>query len=188
LNFMPEEVVEGLVRFRSYLCVLARTQLGAHNQLRLDASDLVQLTLARAVEAADQFHGQSDAELAGWLRQILARTAANVFRELNRARRDVRRERSLEAVLEASSLRLAGLLADPAASPSVQVAESERLVRLAAMLEQLPDDQRDAVERHHLRGEKLDEVAAAMGRTPAAVAGLIKRGMKRLRERMEENG
>jgi RNA polymerase sigma-70 factor (ECF subfamily) len=69
----------------------------------------------------------------------------------------------------------------------VQAAEQERLLRLAVQLEELPDDQREAVERHHLRGERLDEAAAAMRRSAAAVAGLIKRRMRRLRERMQEN-
>jgi RNA polymerase sigma-70 factor (ECF subfamily) len=180
------DVLERLECFRPYLRVLARLQLGPRWHSRHDPSDLVQLTLVRAVAAVEQFRGQDDAELAGWLRRILATTLENVLRDLHRDRRDVRRERSLEADLAASSVRLAGLVADPAASPSEQVVYQERLLRLAASVEQLPADQREAIERHYLHGEKLDAVAAAMERTTAAVAGLIKRGMKRLRERMEE--
>jgi RNA polymerase sigma-70 factor (ECF subfamily) len=180
------DVLERLDQFRPYLRVLAGLQLGARWHSRNDPSDLVQQTLARAVAAADQFRGHDDAELAAWLRRILATTLENVLRDMHRDCRDVRRERSLEAELVASSVRLVGLVADPAESPSEQVVYQERLLHLAAAVEQLPTDQREAVERHYLHGEKLDAVAAAMERTTPAVAGLIKRGMKRLRETMEE--
>ena len=68
-----------LERFRDYLCVLARIQVAARPWLaaKLDASDVVQLTLLKAHAARDQFRGRSAAEMAGWLRQILARTLAN---------------------------------------------------------------------------------------------------------------
>jgi RNA polymerase sigma-70 factor (ECF subfamily) len=182
----PPDILARLDHFRSYLRVLARIQLGPRWHAHHDPSDLVQQTLVRAVAAAEQFRGQGDAELAGWLRRILARTLENVLRDLHRDCRDVRRERSLEADLAASSVRLAGLVADPAAGPSEQVLLNERLLRLAEAVEELPADQREAIERHYLHGEKLDAVALAMERSTAAVAGLIKRGMKRLRERMQE--
>jgi RNA polymerase sigma-70 factor (ECF subfamily) len=180
------DVLERLERFRPYLRVLARLHLEQRWARRLDPSDLVQQTLVRAVQAAEQFRGTSDAELAGWLRRILANTLENSLRDLHRDCRDVRRERSLEADLAASSVRLAGLVADPAAGPVEQLAHNERLLRLAAAVEELPADQREAIERHYLHGERLDAVAAALERSTAAAAGLIKRGMKRLRERLEE--
>jgi RNA polymerase sigma-70 factor (ECF subfamily) len=180
------DLLPRLEPFRPYLRVLARLQLGQHGLARLDPSDLVQQTLVRAVQAAAQFRGDNDAELAGWLRRILASTLQNSLRDLHRDCRDVRRERSLEADLAASSVRLAALVADPAAGPPEQALHNERILRLAAAVEELPPEQREAVERHYLHGERLDDVAAAMQRSTAAVAGLIKRGMKRLRQRLEE--
>jgi RNA polymerase sigma-70 factor (ECF subfamily) len=180
------DVLQRLEQFRPYLCVLARQQLGQRSQARLDASDVVQQALVRAVAAAEQFRGDGDAELAGWLRRILANTLENSLRDQRRDCRDVRRERSLDAELAASSVRLAGLVADPAEGPSGQVVHNERLLRLAAAVEELPAEQREAIERHYLHGERLDAVATALERSTAAVAGLIKRGMKRLRERLQE--
>lgn len=59
-------------RFREYLLVLARLHLGDQLRGKLDASDIVQLTVLEAHCKQAQFRGQSDAESAGWLRQMLA--------------------------------------------------------------------------------------------------------------------
>jgi RNA polymerase sigma-70 factor (ECF subfamily) len=69
-----------LERFRQYLSLLARAQLGAQYRGKLDSSDIVQQTLLDAHEKLDQFAGSTTAELAAWLRQILARNLADVFR------------------------------------------------------------------------------------------------------------
>ena len=48
----------------------------------------------------------------------------------------------------------------------------------------LPEDQKRAVEMHHLQGLPFAEVAARMGRSKASVAGLVFRGVLALRERL----
>jgi RNA polymerase sigma-70 factor (ECF subfamily) len=175
-----------LERFREYLLLLARLQLDPRWQAKLDPSDVVQQTLLQAHQARDQFRGQSAAELAAWLRQILARVLANVARDLGRDKRDVGRERSLEAALEESSARLEGWLAAEQSSPSESVERHERLLRLAEALAQLPKDQREAVTLHHLQGWSLAELAKHLGRSEAAVAGLLHRGFKKLRELLQD--
>ena len=50
------------------------------------------------------------------------------------------------------------------------------------MVRSLPDAQREAVARHYLIGDDIATIAVALERTPAAVAGLLHRGLKRLRE------
>src|SRR4051812_9040390 len=101
-----EPDAERLEGFRAYLRVLARVQMGPRCQPKLDPSDVVQQAMLRAVQGIDQFQGRTDAELAGWLWRILATTLANALRDLGRERRDIGRERSLEAAVEQSSVRL----------------------------------------------------------------------------------
>jgi RNA polymerase sigma-70 factor, ECF subfamily len=72
-------------------------------------------------------------------------------------------------------------------SPSQRAMRGEQAVALATALETLPPDQREAVRLRHLEGRSLNEIAAHLGRTPAAAAGLIKRGMQTLRERLRES-
>jgi RNA polymerase sigma-70 factor (ECF subfamily) len=175
-----------LEHYRDYLRLLARLQLDPRLQRKLDPSDVVQETLLRAHEKIAQFRGQNDAELAGWLRKILANTLAQAVRRYSAGVRDVARERSLEAALEASSARLEGWLAGEQSSPSEHVERQEQLLRLAGALAQLPEDQRQAVELHHLQGSTVAEVAQRMGRSNAAVGALLYRGLKKLRELVGE--
>jgi RNA polymerase sigma-70 factor (ECF subfamily) len=183
---MGEAVPPGLVleRFRSYLLLLAQLHWDSRLQGQFDPSDLVQQSLLEAHEKRDQFRGTGEAELAGWLRRILAHNLADALRRLARAKRDVHLERSLEALLGESSFRLQACLAAEQSSPSTKAAENDELTRLAGCLAQLPDAQREAVTLHHLQGLTLGELARRLERTKASVAGLIRRGVKKLRELM----
>jgi RNA polymerase sigma-70 factor, ECF subfamily len=58
---------------------------------------------------------------------------------------------------------------------------------LAACLTRLPDDQREAVMRHHLQGWSLAELAAHLQRSEGAVAGLLHRGLKQLKQMLSES-
>ena len=182
---MPEQAQPRgwqLERYRSYLDLLARLQLDSRLRSKLSASDLVQQTLLKAHEKRDQFRGTSEAEAAGWLRAILANTLAEAARAYGRQQRDHSRERSLEAAVEESSARLEAWLAADQSSPSEAADRHDQLLRMADAVSRLPADQRKAVELRHLFGLPVAEIAAQMGRTEVAVAGLIRRGLKRLRE------
>lgn len=171
-----------LESYRDYLRLLARLQLDARLRGKLDPSDVVQQTLLKAHQNAEQFRGQTEAERAAWLRRILANTLADAARKF---RFETARGRSLEQALHESSARLEEWLASSGESPGEQVDRQEQLLRLAQALSNLPDDQRQAIEMHHLQGVLLADIAGAMGRTEAAVAGLLRRGRKKLRELLE---
>ncbi len=173
-------------RFRAYLGLLARLNLDPRLRGKLDASDVVQETLLEAYRARDRLAGRSDAEVAAWLRQALAHRLAHAVRDLGRARRDINRERSLEAALAESSARLDRWLAAEQSSPSDQAQRHEHSVRLAAELQALPEAQREAVVLHYWEGRTVPEIAAQLNRSPAAVAGLLQRGLRTLRGRMTE--
>jgi RNA polymerase sigma-70 factor (ECF subfamily) len=178
---------QSLERFRAYLQVLARLHLDPLLKGKLDPSDVVQQTLLQAYQALPQFRGTSDGERAAWLRQILARALANALRDFGRAKRDIALERSLEAALDASSMRLGTWLAAEQSSPSQQAARQEDSVRLAEAMAKLPEAQREALILQHWENWSLAEIGTHLGRSPAAVAGLIKRGLKQLRLLMQEN-
>jgi RNA polymerase sigma-70 factor, ECF subfamily len=171
-----------LERFRLYLLLLARMQVGDRRGARLDASDIVQQTLLEAHRKRAQYRGGTDAELAGWLRRLLACELADARRGLRRAKRDVRQERAIEEMLAEVSSRLEAGFAAQSSSPSQRADRNEQAIRLAEALVQLPEDQRRAVEMKHLQGCSVADIARQMDRTETAVGGLLRRGMTRLRE------
>jgi RNA polymerase sigma-70 factor (ECF subfamily) len=175
-----------LEHFREYLRLLARLQIDPRLQGKLDPSDVVQETLLTAHQKRDQFRGQSDAEMAAWLRQILANHLAQALRAFSREKRDVKLEQSLQAAVEQSSARLEALLSDSSASPVEKTIREEQLFQLAEALAKLPEDQRQALEMRYLEGWPVARIGKQMTRTEASVTGLLRRGLKKLRELLAE--
>ena len=140
---MPSDAPTGpppreLEPYRDYLRLLARLHLDPRLRGRADPSDLVQQTLLQAHAHRDQFRGRTEAEFKGWLRAILANQLAYAARRAGRRGED--RIRSFEAELEHSSQRLEAWLAADHSSPDERAARTERLLRLAEAMGQLPDD------------------------------------------------
>lgn len=167
---------------RKYLHLLARLYLNPRLRSKLDPSDIVQETLLKASENEGRYRGQSDGERTAWLREILVNTLADALRAFGGAKRDV----ALEEALGQSTCRLEALLGPASSSPSAQAMRHEEFGRLAEALAQLAEGQRMAVELHHLHGWSVAEIAEHVGRSEAAVAGLLRRGLKNLRELLSE--
>jgi len=174
--------VETFERYRQFLDLLARLGLPRKLRTKLDPSDLVQLTLAKAHRKQGQRKGHTTAETAAWLRSILATCLTDQVRKYNSGKRKIQLERSLSPLLDQSTSCLDSWLAADQSSPSEQAMRSEQLLLVADAIANLPPDQRRAVELRHLRGYGLAEIATEMETTKSAVANLIYRGIKNLRD------
>jgi RNA polymerase sigma-70 factor (ECF subfamily) len=175
----PDQELE---KYREYLHLLARLQLGARLQAKIDLSGLVQLTLLEAHRAFPRLRTLADPDKALWLRRALAGNLRDELRKLATQKRDVGREVALEQAIQQSSARLQAWLAADQPDPCEHLVRQEETLRLVAALTRLPDSQRRAVEMHHLQGLSVAEVAAEMGCTKPAVLGYLKRGVRKLRE------
>jgi RNA polymerase sigma-70 factor (ECF subfamily) len=171
--------------FREYLRLLARLQLRANLAGKIDLSGVVQQTLLEAYQAGDSFPPDA-AQQAAWLRRALANNLTDEIRRLGSRGKERVEEQSLEQALEASSARLEAWLAREESTPGRRAVHREQLSRLAKALLQLPEDQRVAVELHHLQGLSLADVGRRLGRSREAVAGLVFRGLKNLRMLLTE--
>jgi RNA polymerase sigma-70 factor (ECF subfamily) len=173
-------------RYRDLLCVLARQiQLDPRLRRRFDASDLVQEALLKATQNLGQFRGGTEAELVKWLQEILQNALADAVRRARAQKRDVAQEEAL-AVVNDSSARLRNWLAAPDSSPSERAQREEQLLRVAAALARLPEDQRDVVILRDSLDTPVRAIAEQLGRTEKAVAGLLLRGRRKLRDLLGE--
>jgi RNA polymerase sigma-70 factor (ECF subfamily) len=175
-----------LEQFRDYLHALARLQIGPQLRGHLEASDVVQSTLLDAHRKYQQFRGRGPAELRAWLSRALAHNLADEVRKLLAAKRNIVRQHSLEQAVEESSCRLAAFLAAEQPTPSEQAGQKEQVMRLAEALARVPEPQREVVVQRHLEGRPLADIARQLGRSEAAVVGLLQRGLKTLRELLQE--
>lgn len=173
--------------YRPCLQFLARLHTPAWLRGKVDASDVVQESLLQAHRAREQYRGNAEPQLHLWLRTILANKLNDAVRAWSRQRRDANLELSLQQTLDRSAARLEVVLAGDDPTPSQCVSLAEQFVILAQALDALPEDQRQAVELHHLKGCSVSETAALMGKTRPAVAGLLRRGLVDLRERLRSS-
>jgi RNA polymerase sigma-70 factor (ECF subfamily) len=172
-----------LERYRPLLQLLAwQLRLDQRLQSRFGRSDLVQETLLRAVAAFGQFSGSTEAELICWLQTILHNTFREWIRREKAGRRSPVLEASLEAAVQASSVRLARILAAEQSSPSERAERGEVLLRWAEAVERLPADQRDVVLLRDLHELPVKHIAERLGRSEKSVAGLLLRGRQQLRQ------
>lgn len=176
-----------LERYRNYLTLLARVQIGRRLRGKVEDADLIQDTFLEAHRHFGAFRGTSEGELVSWLRQILAANLANLLRHYyGTRRRDVRLERELAAELDRSSQALDRALVAPSDSPSQQADRREQAVLLADALNSLPEAYREVIILSHLEGLRFPEVARRMGRTVDSVKNLWARALGRLRRCLGE--
>ena len=176
-------VLPTMEQFRNYLWRVALAEMEPWLRGKLDPADVVQQTLLKAYQSRDRIHGRSLAQHLAWLRSI-------VHHHLIDARRKFGREGETSFPVGGSTgtpCCPGDWLADDASSPSQLAIRSERIDRLHKAIDDLPDDRRTALELRYFQGLSVPEVSRRMGRSTAAVAGLLRRGLSTLREVLDEN-
>jgi RNA polymerase sigma-70 factor (ECF subfamily) len=173
---------------RAALRRLAERQLDGRVAVRVGASDVIQQTFLEAHRSFEQFAGRGAREWAAWLQGILGHKVAGAVRDhALLQKRDVHRDRSLDDSGGGAGP-LKHQLDAGLSTPSQKAIRGEEAQRLSEALTLLPDDQREAVRLRHLEGRALADIARHLGRTQAATAGLIKRGMQALRRQLHKSG
>ena len=172
-----------LERYRPYLALLARLQIGRRLQGKADCADVVQEAFLEASRHFAQFRGATEREFAAWLRQILAASLAHLVRRYwGTLARDVRLERTLEGDLDQSSQALDRALIAVGSTPSQHVSRREQAALLTDALGRLPDDYREVILLRHGEGLTFPQVAERMGRSLDSVEKLWLRAVTRLRQ------
>jgi RNA polymerase sigma-70 factor (ECF subfamily) len=178
-----------LERYRNYLALVIRLQLGSSLEGKLEVEDALQEVALAAHRAIGRFRGVTEAELLSWLRQIVGSVVSNLVRRFRGTLgRDLRREQPLEQAgdPDASSRAFQRALVAAGSSPSQQAARREAAVLLADALESLPSDYREVIILRQLEDLSFPEVARRMARSEDSVKNLWARALARLRRAMED--
>ncbi len=190
-----DEAAKGelLNRFRPYLNVIAQRHLDERLQSRLDYADVVQITFLEATRDFDSFRGDSVESLLAWLRNILRNNVATAHQHhLTAQKRSARKEVKIRITSESggSSLGMQDIVPAESSSPSQRMMRDETAVLLATCMERIPETQREAIRMRYLEGMSLKEISERIDKSEMAVAGLLKRGLRALREEMasRQNG
>jgi RNA polymerase sigma-70 factor (ECF subfamily) len=173
-------------RFRGYLLLLARLNLDPRLRGKVDPSDVVQQTLLEAHQSRALFRGRTEQEEAAWLRRILTCNLANLERDFRREKRDVARERSLEALVEGSSVHLEEWLKSPHSSPSRIAARGEETLRLAEAIATLPATEQEVLLLRHCEGWTLEAIAQRVGISETHAARLLRKALASLKGMLKE--
>ncbi len=178
---------ELLSSYEKYLKLLAQLQIGRNLRGKVDASDIVQETFLEAHRGIGKFEGDNEAQLAAWLRSILAHRLAGTMRHyLGTQARDIRLEQQICEALDKSTMSIGGMFIDPRSSPSQHVARDEMSRLVIEALGRLPEDYRDVLVLRHLEGKTFPEIAIEMQRSVDSVEKLWIRGLGRLKKEFAE--
>ncbi|TWU58232.1 sigma-70 family RNA polymerase sigma factor [Rubripirellula reticaptiva] len=173
-----------LEQYRGYLLMLSHRYLSEQLRRRVDPADIVQLTFLEAKRDLHAFRGETPAEFAGWLRGMLKNNVATaVTRHITTKKRSVKREVNLAPASpnQDSGAGWLGQLPGSTTSPSGVAIRSESVLALVEALHQLPESQAEAIRLRYMEGLALAEIVERMGKSDTAVAGLLKRGLQKLR-------
>jgi RNA polymerase sigma-70 factor, ECF subfamily len=166
----------------AYVNLLARASAYRCFQIKLDPEDLAHEAFIRVQAKWQQLRSSNPVAIKAWLRSVVSSVLHDLADKAWAGKRDIGKEQSLDAALAESSARVEAFLPANASTPSKAAVRHERAMTLAQALGRLPEDQRLAIELHHLSGFSLDETAQRMDRSFTSVAGLLRRGLKTLRE------
>jgi RNA polymerase sigma-70 factor, ECF subfamily len=178
----PDAPIPELEVHRKLIYMIAESQIQASYRSKIDADDLVQETFQAAYASfASVLEPDNPAVVKKWLKTILCNVLTDHIRQFKSQKRDIHLEQSVARDVEQSSAGVEGWIASGHTSPSMAAARNEELARLADGIRALPDDMREVVVQKHINNKSIQEIAEATNRSTASVAGLLRRGLAKLR-------
>jgi RNA polymerase sigma-70 factor (ECF subfamily) len=179
----PEALGQALESCRHYLLLIAHQQTDATLAVKMAPSDLVQETMLKAHEDFRQFHGQSEAELLAWLRQILLNTVRDAGRKYRESqKRNLGRELPQGASQQHDPYEH---LQDEGKSPSSAAAAHEQDEELHKALGRLAPERLQVVRWRNYDRLSFEEIGERLGRSADAARKLWERALKELEDLLE---
>jgi RNA polymerase sigma-70 factor (ECF subfamily) len=156
-----------------------------HLRRRIDSSDLTQEACLRALACQKELVGMTEGQQKAYLTRALGSAFVDAERKAFRKRRNIGRERPLQAQPGSST----GPNNEPAAvqaTPSEVVDAREKWVRLDWALDQLPQQERDVFILRRLAGYSIDAVAEFLDMSRGTVGNRLDSALEQLKQLLGE--
>ncbi len=157
---------------------IVRFRMGPELRSQLESMDLVQEALIEAVKDLGDFTYSSDGDFLRWLSSIVENTIRDNVDRIHAAKRDVRRQVSLDKMAaRADRLHADAGLPVVTTTPSVVLSLREELDRLEEAMDRLKPQYREVIVMAKIEGLSCKEIAARQNKRPAAVAMSLSRAI-----------
>ncbi len=154
----------------------------------IEVEDVVQEVWVAAYCDYPALRDRSPNSFDAWLKTIADRTVVHAMRGAQRLkRREGDGNERPPHPYRTSPRRLSSFLPSPGRAPMDEAIMKERVQAIGIAVGSLPHKTRQAIRLHHIEGWSITRIAAAMGKTTQAVAGLLFRGRKVLREALGDS-
>lgn len=183
----PEKVASLLEEFRARISRMLTVRMDPRLRGRLDASDVIQDTFIEVHSRIDEYRARQDMPFFLWVRFLAAQKLTQMHRRhLGAVQRDARRELpdALRAAPGATTATLAGALMSSGVTPSEVAMRVEDETRLAKVLDELRELDREVLALRHFEGLSNAEVATLLGIEASAASRRYVRALARLQERL----
>ena len=173
-----------LARNRGRLLRMVQMRLHPAVRARVDASDVIQEAHLEILKRIDEYVADPRMPFFLWARRIAGDRLLKAHRfHLDAKRRDARRQESpARSMPDVSTVALVDRLEGVRTSPSAGAARAELRARMAALLDELREIDREVLCMRHFEELSNEEVAQELGLGKHAASKRYIRALKRLRE------
>jgi len=166
----------------------AESRMDAALKVKISPDDVLQEVYLEVARQIARFEDRGPGSFLNWVYTILDRRIAGTRRAAHGQLRDIDREVPAGAVGADSYWELLDQLRGNSGTPSRVVRREEALGALIGCIDGLSDDHRRVIQLRFLDGLSVEEVAARLGKSKAAVVALTRRALEALRVSMDRLG
>ena len=165
---------------RGALIGFIERQLGPGLRKKVEPDDIFQEAAAEALKRVDQAFDDP----FGWMCRICEQKVIDAYRRFfGAAKRDAGREISADGPGgDKSQAGIAGLLIASLTSPSAIFSREQKHLKMLQALEEIPDEQREALKLRYFEGLSSAEIADRLGKTNGAVRVMLSRSLSKLQD------
>jgi RNA polymerase sigma-70 factor (ECF subfamily) len=177
-----------LATHHSRLRARAEARMGASAKVRTGPDDVLQEVYLDVMRQMGGFKNRGPGSFLSWVHGILDHKLIDARRAAHYQVRDIDREVPVAVGAADSYWNLLDQLYAESGTPSRAVRREEALGALMSCIADLSDTHRQVIQLRFLEGLSVDDVAAHMGKSEAAVVALTKRALQALRASMDQLG